>query len=187
MHEHAFSLEYDVCLDGPCTSWKTTCNATGSGQSQYPYICTCNTNKGFTQVGTVPGLENQALCVLQVAQVPQSSGNVTCTSFCGLNANCKDVEGDKACECLQGFVGDASSSSGCTEVKPSVVLVLRGSMHIPLAFQTVLQQQYNYSYEYSQSVSQVQSLIDRVLQLVTGYVLYSANVTDFNSCDFINA
>ena len=184
MHEHAFPLEYDVCLDGPCTSWKTTCNATGSGQSQYPYICTCN--KGFTHVGTVPGLENQELCVLPEAQVPQSSGNVTCTSFCGPNANCKDVEGGKACECLQGFVGDANFTSGCAAVNPSVVLVLRGNMQIPLAFQTVLQQQYNYSYEYSQSVSQVQSLIDRVLQQVTGYILYSANVTDFNSCDFID-
>ena len=58
-----FSSEYDACLDGPCTSWKTTCRtANSSGQSVYPYTCTCNA--GFIQVGTMSGLENQALCVL---------------------------------------------------------------------------------------------------------------------------
>ena len=132
----------------------------------------------------MPGLENQALCVLPVAQVAQSSSNVTCS--CGPNTNCKYVEGSKACECLQGFVGDASARSGCAEITPSVVLVLRGNLQIPLLFQAVLQQQYNYSYEYSQTVSQVQSLTDRILQLVTGYILYSANVTDFQSCGLID-
>ena len=175
-----------MCLDGPCTSWKTTCNATGSGQSQYPYTCTCNTDKGFTQVGTVPGIENQALCVLPEAQVAQSSGNLTCTNFCGQNAHCSDVEGGKACECLQGFVGDAGATSGCAELTPSVVLVLQGNLQIPLLFQAVLQQQYNYSYEHSQTVSQVQSLIDHILQMVTGYILYSANVTDFEPCGLID-
>ena len=133
-------------------------------------------------MGTVPGLENQALCVLPEAQVAQSSGNLTCTSFCGPNAFCSDVEGGKACECRQGFVGDAGATSGCAENTPSVVLVVRGNLQIPLLFQAVLQQQYNYSYEHSQTVSQVQSLIDRILNLVEGYILYSANVTDFQQC-----
>ena len=143
-------------------SYKTTCNnAPASGQSQYPYTCTCNTDKGYVPVGNMSGLENQELCVLPVAQVAQSSSNVTCS--CGPNTNCMYVEGDKACECLQGFVGDASSTSGCSELTPSVVFVLQGTMQIPLLFQAILLQQYNYSIEHSQTVNQVQAIIDRVL------------------------
>ena len=136
-------------------------------------------------MGTFLGLENQALCVLPEAQVAQSAWNITCTSFCGPNVHCSDVEGGKACECLQGFMGDEGSTSGYAEITLSFVFVLQGSMQIPLLFQTVLLQQYNYSFEHSQTVSQVQALIDHILQLVTGYILFSANVTDFKPCDFI--
>ena len=121
--------------------------------------------------------------MLSSAQVEQSSSNVTCS--CWPNTHCKYEEGNKACECLQGFVGEASSSSfGCAELTPSVVCVLHGRMQIPLLFQAVLL--YNYSIEHSQTVSQVQGLIDRILKMVLGYVLYSTNVTDFLECGFID-
>ena len=179
---YIFSSEYDACLDGPCTSPKTTCNnAPANGESQYPYTCTCNTDKGFVAVGNRSGLENQELCVPQVAQ---SSSNVTCS--CGPNTNCMYVEDSKACDCLQGFLGDASSTSGCAELTPSAVFILQGTMQIPLLFQTLLLQQYNYSIEHSQTVNQVQALIDGVLSYVTGYIPYSANVTTFKPCAFIN-
>ena len=163
-----------MCQDEPCTSSKTTCvSAPASSQSLYPYTCTCNTGLGFIQVGKRSGLENEELCVLSSAQ--------TTTCSCGPNTNCKYVEGSKVCECLQGFVGDASSStSGCEEITPSVVLVLQGTMQIPLLFQAVLL--YNYSIEYSQGVSQVEDLINRILKMVTGYILYSTNVTSFKPC-----
>ena len=129
-----------MCQDGPCTSWKTTCvSASASSQSLYPYTCTCNTGQGFIQVGKISGLENQELCVLSSAQLEQSSPNVTCS--CGPNTHCKYVEGSKACECLQGFVGDASSSSsGCVELTPSDVFVLHCKMQIPLLASSALAQ-----------------------------------------------
>ena len=83
-------------------------------------------------------------------------------------------------------MGDASSTSGCVELTPSVVFVLQGTMQIPLLFQTLLLPQYNYTIEHSQTVNQVQSLIDHVLNYVTGYVPYSANVTAFKPYGFIN-
>jgi hypothetical protein len=105
---------------------------------------------------------------------------VSCT--CGQNAACNPIEGGWACACPQGFVGDPNSNSinPCRPSSPSIVLVLRGTFTIPISFQATLNNSFSYSNEYSQTQSQVTSLLDHILQLVTGYIPYSANLTNFN-------
>ena len=95
---------------------------------------------------------------------------------CGLNSVCfadlSTSEGVR-CECASGYVGNASA--GCTKMNVLInaTRVIQGSLRFPVAWQTGLND--STSAAYQTAVTQLVSLLEKLMSSLVGYVYNSAS------------